>query len=234
MKINKTEINKTEQTINEINLTDIEQFIFDSGSDDLPTFGGSFEGGIQSQQVPDELSRCIKAIIDSGEKLDSYLEIGATAGGSAFIMHYFFNCRTIVLIDNNQHPKAHIRPYVLRDIPHDEIIGNSHDLSTVNILRSWGVTFDVILIDGDHFYEGVKADINNYCEFLRDGGFLIFHDSRIGAPYGTYKVAQGLLEDYRWELVDEYVSTKYPVCGIMLMKKIPLTVNKEIDREEEA
>ena len=195
----------------------IERFIIESGSDHVPTFGGSFEGGIQAQQVPDEFAACIMAMIDSGGKVKSYLEIGAAAGGSVFIMNHYFGPR-IVIVDNNQHPKAHIRPYVLRDIPHDEIVGNSHDETTVEAVRSLGVTFDAIMIDGDHYYEGVKADIENYAELLKPGGFLIFHDSQVGAPYGCYKVAMDLKKDSRWEIVGEYIGAD-KICGILLLRK---------------
>jgi len=203
-------------------LNEIEQFILEAGSDHLPTFGGRFEGGIQCQQISDELAPCIKTILDSGEPINNYLEIGAAAGGSAYIIHHYFNPRTIVLIDDNQHPKAHIRPYILRDIPHEEIIGNSHNQSTIVSLRRLGVLFDAILIDGDHLYDGAKMDVENYYDFLRPGGFLIFHDSQIGQePYGCKLVAEETKQDIdRWTLVDEYISKTGKVCGICLFRKV--------------
>ncbi len=200
-------------------LARIEQFVLDAGSDHLPTFGGKFEGGIQCQQVPDEIAPCILKILESGEPMKIYLEIGSAAGGSVFIMHHFFSLDRIVVIDDNKHPKAHIRPYILRDIPHDEILGNSHDDGTAAKVRSLGILFDAFMVDGDHFYNGVKADVETYGEFLRPGGFLIFHDSRIGKPFGCYQVFQDLKIDKRWELIEEYVSEKYPVCGIGLFRK---------------
>lgn len=35
---------------------------------------------------------------------------------------------------------------------------------------------DLIFIDGDHSYEGVRGDYNNFKGSLRDGGHLLFHD----------------------------------------------------------
>ena len=206
----------------ELKLDDIEQFILDSGSDHLGTFGGLFEGGIQCQQVADELAPCILAILESDNlpTLKFYLEIGSAAGGSAFIINHFLKPDKIVIVDDNQHPKAHIRPYILRDIPHVEIIGNSHDTATASRVYDMGVLFDILLIDGDHFYEGVKADVETYGEFLRPGGFLIFHDSQIGAPYGCYQVSQALKQDKRWRLVGEFISVKHKPCGIALFRKV--------------
>ncbi len=63
------------------------------------------------------MAPCIKAILNSGEFPAHYLEIGAAAGGTTYLIDHFLEPRIIVLIDDNKHPKAHLRPYVLRDIP---------------------------------------------------------------------------------------------------------------------
>lgn len=39
-----------------------------------------------------------------------------------------------------------------------------------------GENFDFIFIDGDHSYEGVKADFINYRPLLSTGGCIAFHD----------------------------------------------------------
>lgn len=209
---------KTKEEPKAITLESIESFILDAGSDDVGTFGGT-QGGIQCQQVADELAPCILAILESGESVKTYLEIGAAAGGSAFIVDHFFKPERIVLVDDNQHWKCHIRPYILRDVPYEEVVGNSHDKGTAAKIWGLGLLFDALMIDGDHMYEGVKADVKTYGEFLRPGGFLIFHDSQIGAPYGCARVFQELRKDKQWEFVAEYVSTKGPVCGIGLFRK---------------
>jgi len=36
---------------------------------------------------------------------------------------------------------------------------------------------DVLFLDGDHSYEGVSADLENYLPLLRSGGFLLMHDA---------------------------------------------------------
>lgn len=40
---------------------------------------------------------------------------------------------------------------------------------------------DFLFIDGDHSYNGVRADFENYSGFVRSGGLVVFHDS-IGIP----------------------------------------------------
>ena len=37
-------------------------------------------------------------------------------------------------------------------------------------------TYDVLLIDGDHSYDGVKFDFDNYHPFIKQGGYIIFDD----------------------------------------------------------
>jgi predicted O-methyltransferase YrrM len=45
--------------------------------------------------------------------------------------------------------------------------------------------YDILLIDGDHSYEGVKADYNNWIETLKYDGNLLFHDSCIARKGAT-------------------------------------------------
>ncbi len=198
---------------------DIEQFILDAGSDHLPTFGGKFEGGIQCQQVPDEIAPCILAILESGEPIMRYLEIGVAAGGTTFLMNHFFHPERIISIDDNRHPKAHVRPYVLRDIPHEEIIGLSQAPGTIDALAAIGIIFDMILIDGDHSYDGVRQDVDIYREFLRPGGFMILHDSAL-PDFGVQKVVNEIKGEDWAELIGEYVTAKHSrPCGVALFQK---------------
>jgi hypothetical protein len=42
--------------------------------------------------------------------------------------------------------------------------------------RLAGRGIDLLLIDGDHQWSGVRQDFINYREFVRDGGLIAFHD----------------------------------------------------------
>jgi cephalosporin hydroxylase len=215
-------------SIEKMNSEEIEQFILSAGSDSLQVFGGTYEGGIHIQQVPDELAACIKAILDSGETIGAMLEIGVAAGGTTVVLNLFLmpgnfgdasEASRITLIDDNQHPKAAWRPNILVGINRREIIGNSRDQTIIDQVTG---PFDLLLIDGDHSYKGVTADINNYLPFLKDGGFLVLHDSAT-TIWGCEvpKVVAELKADPRVELVGEYVSTKHPSpCGLALFRKV--------------
>jgi len=58
------------------------------------------------------------------------------------------------------------------------IDGDSHAASTVErVNRVLGDRkVDFLFIDGDHSYEGVKQDFENYIGFLNDPGLIAFHD----------------------------------------------------------
>lgn len=197
---------------------EIEQFILDAGSDSLSVFGGVYEGGVHAQQVPDELAPCIAAILGSGEQITSYLEIGVAAGGTAYLFNHFFHPEKIVLIDDNRHWKHTLRPEILKDIERLEIIGNSRDPEIVSHIKG---PFDLIIIDGDHSYMGIKADIDNYLPMLRKGGFLVLHDTVFEGPdWGVSQMVAELKNGFTLLIIGEYRSTKYPVCGLALFRKV--------------
>src|SRR5205085_9029904 len=56
--------------------------------------------------------------------------------------------------------------------------GDSHDPAMAARLRALlaGRPVDVLFIDGDHRYEGVKADFEAYSPLVRPGGLVAFHD----------------------------------------------------------
>lgn len=73
--------------------------------------------------------------------------------------------------------------------------------------------FDLVFVDGDHTYEAVQQDVNDWLPLLRVGGVLLLHDSRRlpdkpaaefhrGWP-GPTQVANDLRTDARVELVEE-------------------------------
>jgi cephalosporin hydroxylase len=209
---------ETETTIAEINLEEIENFVFGMGSDSVGYFGGAFEGGAQIQQIPDEIAPCILAILESGKEIKTFLEVGSAAGGTTFLFNHYFKPLKIYIVDDNTHPKAHLRPYILADIPRVEIIGNSQSGNAVKTVAAEGVMFDIVIIDADHDYPGVKADVENYGQFVQPGGFLILHDSALEG-WGVMRVVNELKAAIGLEFVAEYVSKKYNICGVALFRK---------------
>lgn len=55
------------------------------------------------------------------------------------------------------------------------IVGDSHSIDTYNKVKD--IKFDLMFIDGDHTYEGVKKDFEMYVPLLKDGGLILMHDT---------------------------------------------------------
>lgn len=75
--------------------------------------------------------------------------------------------------------------------------GDSKDEKTINSVVSFidsteNKNIDFLFIDGDHSYEGVKADFENYKGMVRSGGLIAFHDIYDGAGVAKFwKELQG-------------------------------------------
>lgn len=48
---------------------------------------------------------------------------------------------------------------------------------STEVAREWDKSIDLLFIDGDHSYEGVKRDWELFSPFVREFGFTIFHDT---------------------------------------------------------
>jgi len=71
--------------------------------------------------------------------------------------------------------------------------------------------FDFIFIDGDHNYQAVKSDYEQYVKYLKQGGLIFFHDSRMnrgGANFhiGSSKFVDELISLNHLELIGEAFS----------------------------
>jgi predicted O-methyltransferase YrrM len=65
---------------------------------------------------------------------------------------------------------------------------NSHSESTLEETKRLlsGRPIDLLFIDGDHSYEGVKKDWEMYAPLVRPGGLIVFHD--VARSYGDTQV----------------------------------------------
>jgi len=206
----------------------IQSFIEALGSDSLKVVGGKFEGGIHLQQIPDELAPCLYDLRRLEDEkvtkgIRTYLEIGSAAGGSAFIFNYFFDLQRLTLIDDNRHPKHNLRKDTLRWADYREFIGDSHSDEAAKFVENQGIGYDILFIDGDHSYEGVKQDIKLYHKFVNYQGFVIFHDTVACKGIRDYMV--DIREDIDLDLhfINSYVSKTHPKpCGITMFQSFNL------------
>jgi predicted O-methyltransferase YrrM len=58
------------------------------------------------------------------------------------------------------------------------VTGDSHEQKSYREVEEilGGNKLDLLFIDGDHSYEGVKLDFEDYRGFVRPGGLIAFHD----------------------------------------------------------
>jgi predicted O-methyltransferase YrrM len=126
--------------------------------------------------------------IVAAQKPRTVLEIGTRGGGTFFVL-----CRlsspeaTVISLDlpggkyGGGYPK-YMAPILRRMGRPSQAIhllrANSHNPETrvrvAHILA--GRALDLLFIDGDHTYEGVKRDFEMYGSLVRPGGIIAFHD----------------------------------------------------------
>jgi len=147
------------------------------GSDHIQRFGGTKQGGIYLQQEPREISNLILFLQHLDLKDINYLEIGCAVGGLTYVMNKFFDIKNTVLIDDEKHRIHGQLKEVLKDVEYNKWVGDSQSEQALEYMLNLNLKFDIIFIDADHSYEGVKKDTLNYTPFLKDKGFLIFHDA---------------------------------------------------------
>lgn len=116
-----------------------------------------------------------------GKRIKDVLEIGTQGGGSALLWAKLVESRDghVVSIDRaSQTPKVY-ENHVLKDVI-IEIEGDSHNQVTIqgvhDVISSNGGEIDFLFIDGDHTYQGVKADFEAYSSLVKKGGWIAFHD----------------------------------------------------------
>lgn len=73
---------------------------------------------------------------------------------------------------------------------------------------------DVIFIDGDHTYEGVKADIKNWYPQMAKKGVMLFHDHDSSSP-GVVRAVSEFVESHK---VKEYWIDPRERCSMARVK----------------
>lgn len=144
--------------------------------------------GIAVQPFQDKLEILDFMKVVEGINPQAVVEIGTGAGGTLFLLTRVSKPdAVIVTIDlpasavGIGYPKWKETLYssFARDSQRINLVrGNSHEGSTLAAVKE-GLghrQVDVLFIDGDHTYEGVKKDFDLYSPLVRKGGIVAFHD----------------------------------------------------------
>ena len=116
------------------------------------------------------------------------MELGTGKGGNLFLLSRSSpSDAKIISLDMRGGPYGAGYPSwkipLLKSFKHGEqkmilVDADSHKLETKGVIASIlnKEKLDVLFIDGDHTYEGVKKDFELYSPFVRSGGLIAFHD----------------------------------------------------------
>lgn len=178
---------------------------------------GLFFGGIELQQIPEEYIELLWFLKNSN--FTDYLNIGIGKGGSFLVETYIQNnLKKSVAVDNSSYWQQHQRESIEEKIEwlknNTSIFIEFHDTDSGSYLRNCQDKFDIIFIDGDHSYDGVKSDYLGSLPLLRENGYLVFHDiNSVGCP-GVVQLWDEIKHDSCLEF------THLNTCGIGIWKKI--------------
>ncbi|MDP3836951.1 MAG: class I SAM-dependent methyltransferase [bacterium] len=107
---------------------------------------------------------------------------------------------------------------------------DSHSQETINELKEiiGDEKIDFLFIDGDHSYEGVKSDFENYYPLVKPGGLIAFHDivtNDLDPSFGTQRFWQEIKGRFEHK---EYIKENRgnSGCGIGLIKKPAITIKQ--------
>lgn len=176
--------------------------------------------GLRIWQYPNQFSKYLVFINKYIQNINSYLEIGCRHGGTFILTSEYlrkfnpnFNKATAVDLENIS---KFIPEYksTTKDVDVNFLCMNSRSEEFKNHLKE--NFYDLVFIDGDHSYEGVKSD----ADATRDiSNIQVFHDiSSLVCP-GVVQYWSEIKESYSdiydfVEFVDQYDSVEGSYLGI--------------------
>jgi len=154
------------------------------------------------------------------------LEIGTARGGTLFFFSRIADKNAgIISIDlpggssGGGYSKLKIPLYKSFARKNQEIHlfrANSHDINTLKKVRKILKRnhLDILFIDGDHSYEGVKKDFEMYSPLVKNEGFIIFHDINC-VTMGVYKFWKEIKKKYLHEEIIQDWNFKELGIGVL-------------------
>jgi cephalosporin hydroxylase len=128
-------------------------------------------------QIPSEVQRLHTFLRDRSPRV--VCEIGTYSGGHFYMLSRSLpTVTTLIGIDLHVRNKALLRQLAPDKMDVHLIDGDSRSTAVRNAVEraAGGAQIDVLFIDGDHTYDGVRSDYLNYRDLVRDGGVIAFHD----------------------------------------------------------
>lgn len=126
-----------------------------------------------------EIKALLQTIIDNKPKI--IVEIGSFKGGTLCSFCQVAPLDSIVISVDINYPVerrlAH-RRFVRPSQKARFIQGDSHSLSTLTEIRKFlnEEQVDLLFLDGDHSYDGIKKDFEMYADLVKPDGIIAIHD----------------------------------------------------------
>jgi len=154
----------------------IEEFNTCESIEDIIRFvGRHFDSGIG--QKSSEIHGALTAAKSTNPR--TICEIGTASGGNSVLLSRWLSTADLMIcMDLYVKNKAYINLLAGNSCRTLFLDGSSYHPDTVDKVRRAlnGRKIDVLFIDGDHRYEGVKSDFLCYRHLVSEGGLIFFHD----------------------------------------------------------
>jgi len=171
-------------------------------------FGPPALFSIKPAQLKEEISEFLKILQTTRPK--TILEIGTERGGTFYLLTKVASSdATLISMDlpggpfGGGYPRWKTFFYKSFGSVNQKLHllrMNSHDPSTLHEVKKilGELKLDLLYVDGDHSYEGVKLDFEMYGKLVRRGGMIAFHDivpnvpeRRVGVPAFWNEIKNG-------------------------------------------
>jgi len=155
-------------------------------------------------QIKIEITEFLK--MARNEKPRHVCEIGTASGGTNFLLsHALPDVSLMMGVDLFVRNKSRLRYFMRQGQQFYYLDGSSYAAETVEKAKRLlaGRQLDVLFIDGDHSYLGVKEDFLCYKQFVREGGLIAFHDiiTDYSTRYGQHTGRYGGDVPFLWEKI---------------------------------
>lgn len=167
----------------------------------------------------------------------NYLEIGSWRGES--LVNVVPECESAVAISLSKQEMRdmgfseriiEMDGFFLKDFPNLKRIG--HNSQTFDF-SSLNQKFDLIFVDGDHTYQGVKADTASVFKLLKDeNSIIVWHDCGNNYEDMRADVIAGILDGAPAEKRNSIYRVSNTLCGIYYPKKIAIKTYQPVTKPD--
>lgn len=117
---------------------------------------------------------------------DVYVEVGTQHGRSAYVAASMLPAGVkmfcVDIFDPPSGPDTMSRKDFFKSEGLDKRITYINEPSDKAAADWDGTPIDMMFIDADHSYEGVKLDVDSWAPFVKSGGYIYFHDADDTSP----------------------------------------------------